>query len=102
MIEQTEEQLNLIYEQMKTLAKQVQDIKKRVHISDLIYHAEIAFTPVVGKNYFLYQKENQERFLSLLSPEDWKDKMNDKSFIAEVRLNADHTWKVVRSTVEIG
>ena len=102
MIEQTEEQLNLIYEQMKTLARQVQEIKKRVHISDLIYHAEIAFTPVVGKNYFLYQKENQERFLSLLSPEDWKDKMNDKSFIAEVRLNADHTWKVVRSTVEIG
>lgn len=68
MVEQTEEQLNIIYEQMKTLARQVQDIKKRVHISDLIYHAEIAFTPVVGKIYFLYENFEGKRFLSLLSP----------------------------------
>jgi len=101
MVEQTEEQLNIIYEQMKTLARQVQDIKKRVHISDLIYHAVIAFTPVVGKIYFLYENFEGKRFLSLLSPQDWRDKMNDKTFLAEVRLNADHTWKVINSTVEL-
>jgi len=41
------------------------------------------------------------QFLSLLSPEDWKEKMEDKNFIAEIRLNADHTWKVVRSTIDL-
>lgn len=103
MQEQTEEQLNLIFEQMKTLAKQVQDIKKRVHISELIYEAKISFTPVIGKNYFLYEYiETQERFLSLISPEEWCDKMKDKNFLAEVRLNADHTWKIIKSTIEIG
>lgn len=103
MVEQTDEQLQLIFEQMKTLAKQVQDIKKRVYISDLIYNVEIPFTPVIGKIYFLYEKEDQKRFLSLLSPEDWgENKMKGMTFLAEIRLNADHTWKVIRSTIEIG
>lgn len=101
MIEQTDEQLSLIYEQMKTLARQVQDIKKRVYISDLIYNADIPFTPVIGKVYFLYEKEEGKRFLSLISPEEWKDKIHDKIFLAEIRLNADHTWKVLKSTIEL-
>lgn len=101
MIEQTDEQLSLIYEQMKTLARQVQDIKKRVYVSDLIYDAEIPFVPVIGKTYFLYENSSQKRFLSLISPEEWKDKMHDKIFIAEIRLNADHTWKIIRSTIEL-
>lgn len=99
MKEQTEEQLNIIFEQMKTLAKQVQDIKKRVHISDLIYNCELKFTPVIGKNYYLYEAEAGRRYLSIISPKEWGDKLEDK-FIAEVRLNADHTWKVIQTTVE--
>ena len=101
MAEQTQEQLSLIYEQMKTLARQVQDIKKRVYVSDLIYQTEISFSPVIGKTYYLYENSTEKRFLSLLSPSDWGQKMSDKKFIAEVRLNADHTWKIINSTVEI-
>jgi hypothetical protein len=100
MEEQTDEQLQLIYEQMKTLAKQVQDIKKRVYISDLIYNAEIPFTPVIGKIYFLYERSNQSRFLSLISPTEWGEKLKEINFIAEIRLNADHTWKIIQSTIE--
>lgn len=99
MKEQTEEQLAIIFEQMKTLAKQVQDIKKRVHISDLIYSAKISFTPVIGKTYSLYESSEGERYLSLISQKEWGDNFTDK-FIAEVRLNADHTWKVIRSEIE--
>ncbi|MBC7428103.1 MAG: DUF2452 domain-containing protein [Bacteriovorax sp.] len=100
MKEQTEEQLNIIFEQMKTLARQVQDIKKRVHISDLIYNSKISFTPVIGKNYFLYEEAEEIRYLSLIGPQEWGNNFTDK-FLAEVRLNADHTWKVINSTIEI-
>lgn len=99
MKEQTEEQLNQIFEQMKTLAKQVQDIKKRVAISDLIYNAKMSFTPVIGKTYYLYEDETG-KMLSLLSPKDWGSKL-PYIYLAEVRLNADHTWKVLDSTIEI-
>jgi hypothetical protein len=102
MKEQTEEQLNLIFEQMKTLARQVQDIKKRVYISDLIYNVEMTFTPVIGKQYYLYELITGKRFISLISPKEWGQKMKDHKYIAEVRLNADHTWKVIHSSIEIG
>ncbi len=102
MLEQTDEQLNIIYEQMKTLARQVQDIKKRVYVSDLIYGVEMSFSPVIGKTYFLYDQASGKRFMSLISPEEWGDKMQNFTFIAEVRLHADHTWKIIRSSVEIG
>lgn len=101
MREQTEEQMSIIFEQMKTLAKQVQDIKKRVHISDLIYNVEMTFQPVIGKRYFLYEMENAKRYLSLISPAEWGNKMQGQTYLAEVRLNADHTWKVIESTIEI-
>lgn len=101
MVEQTEEQLNIIYEQMKTLAKQVQDIKKRVYISDLIYNVEIPFTPVIGKTYYLYEENTGKRYLSLVSPDEWGKAMDSQVFLAEIRLNADHTWKVIKSTIEL-
>jgi hypothetical protein len=101
MKEQTEEQMAIIYEQMKTLAKQVQDIQKRVIISDLIYNAEIPFTPVIGKTYYLYQRNNQVRFLSLISPKEWGE-LKEMSYLAEIKLNADHTWKVIHSEIDIG
>ena len=100
MIEQTDEQMQQIYEQMKVLAKQAQEIKKRVIISDLIYNADISFTPVVGKNYFLYERHPDSRFLSLLSPKDWGEKMQGFTYVAEIRLNADHTWKVIDSAID--
>lgn len=101
MKEQTEEQLGLIFEQMKTLARQVQDIKKRVYISDLIYNTKITFTPVIGKCYYLYESVEGSRYMSLISPKEWGDKFDD-IYIAEVRLNADHTWKVIDAAVELG
>ena len=100
MKEQTEEQLNLIFEQMKVLARQVQDIKNRVHISELIYNAKISFQPVIGKTYFLYQDNDGNRSLSLISPKEWGNSLQDLKYIAEVRLNADHTWKVIDSSLE--
>lgn len=101
MKEQTEEQLNLIFEQMKTLAKQVQDIKKRVHISDLIYNVEMTFQPIIGKRYYLYEMDTGKRYLSLVSPKEWGEKMQGQTYLAEVHLNADHTWKVIDSTIDI-
>jgi hypothetical protein len=97
MLQQTDEQLAIIFEQMKVMAKQVQEIKKRVYISDLIYNVEITFQPVVGKRYFLYEMQNEKRFLSLISPKEWGAKIADKKYLAEIQLNSDHTWKVIDS-----
>ena len=95
MGEQTQMQLDMIFEQMKVLAKQASELKERAEVSQKIYEADINFQPVIGEHYFLYSKTNGKDVLSLISPDEWKGKMPFKEFIAEVKLLADHTWKVI-------
>ena len=48
------------------------------NINKIIFDCKINFKPVMGKNYFLYQNQNGKKFMSLISPSEWK---NQKSFI---------------------
>ena len=95
MQEQTQERLDMILEQMRTLAKQAKEIQDRVEISHYVYDAEIKFVPVIGKKYFLYEKEDGTKLLSLIGPKDWGQSKSFKAPLAQVRLLSDHTWKVL-------
>ncbi len=93
---QTQMQLDLIFEQMKLLAKQAKSIQSRISISQQIYEADLNFKPSIGKHYFLYQRDDRTRVLSLVAPEEWSSNQSIGIFVAEVELMADHTWKVIR------
>lgn len=96
MQEQTQERLDMILEQMRTLAKQAKDIQDRVEISHYVYDAEIKFEPVIGKKYYLYEKDDGKKLLSLIGPDDWgNSKKKFKQCLAQVQLLSDHTWKVL-------
>ena len=97
MQEQTEHQLHQLYEQMQTLAKQANEIQKRVEVSNKIYLAQMNFEPVIGHIYYLYSKENETDVLSMISPREWGKRLPFNSFIASVRLLSDHTWEVMKS-----
>lgn len=97
MAEQTQMQLDQIFEQMQLLAKQARELKERVDISDQIYQASISFKPVIGSCYYLYEKKDGSKSLSLIAPEEWGKKMPFEKFISKVKLLADHTWKVIDS-----
>ena len=94
MREQTNHQMNQIYEQMQTLVNQAQQLKKRVEISERIYQGQMNFDPVIGEVYFLYDKDGESDLLSMISPEEWGKQFPFKKFIAKVRLLSDHTWEV--------
>tara|TARA_B100001971_G_scaffold215185_1_gene259364 strand:- start:31645 stop:32169 length:525 start_codon:yes stop_codon:yes gene_type:complete len=96
MSEQTQMHLDQIFEQMQLLAKQAKELKDRAQISTLIYEADINFQPVIGHTYYVYEKKDGRTLLSMVSPEEWGDPSPFKSFINEVRLLADHTWKIVK------
>lgn len=104
MTQQLDMQLANIVEQMKVLARQVEDLKERKRVSELIYMAAINFEPIIGKTYYLYQFEEEEvtrARLSLLSPKDWgEEKMKSQIFLATVTLLADHTWRVDETAKE--
>lgn len=92
---QTQRQMDQIYEQMRLLAKQANSLKERAEVSMQIYNADISFEPVIGEIYYLYEKKNNIKTLSLIAPDEWKKEMPFKTFIAKVQLLADHTWDVL-------
>jgi hypothetical protein len=61
----------------------------------LIYDAKISFAPVIGKIYYLYEKEDGAYLVSMIGPKEWGRKTPYKSFISAIQLLADHTWKEV-------
>ena len=92
MEEQTNMQLDQIRKQIELLALQAQEIQMRKELSMIIYSAKRSFTPVIGNLYYLYEKNDDTHFVSMVSPKEWGGSGPFKSFIAQVKLLADHTW----------
>ena len=96
MMEQLNIQMAQIMDQIKLLAEQVDDLKKRKEISEEIYLSKITFEPVVGNEYYLYyHNKEQRKFLSMIGPTEWGVSGDHLKFIAKVRLLGDKTWKVI-------
>ncbi len=97
MHDQTDRQFRQLFEQMQTLVEQAKYLQKRVDISERIYLADMGFSPVMNKIYFLYRKKDDSDVLSMISPEEWGRTFPYEEFVAEVQLLADHTWEIVRT-----
>jgi predicted transcriptional regulator len=95
MEEQTNMQLTQIRQQIELLAIQAKEIQKRKELSMLIYDAKLSFAPVIGKVYYLYEKEDGAYLVSMIGPKEWGRKTPYKTFISAIQLLADHTWKEI-------
>ena len=95
MEEQTNMQLQQIRKQIELLALQAQEIQMRKELSMIIYNAKLSFSPVIGSLYYLYEKQDGNHFVSIVSPKEWGGSGPYKNFIAAVKLLADHTWMEV-------
>ena len=94
MRQQTDRQMNQLYEQMEVLARQAKLLADRKEISERIYDAAMGFVPIISETYYLYEKENGADLLSLVAPEEWGRSFKYSRFLAKVTLLADHTWEV--------
>ena len=66
------------------------------NISNLMNRSvEIRFEPSAEKSYYLYERVNASRFLSILSPEEWEQGRFYKNFLAEVKLDSNGSWQLV-------
>ncbi len=100
MHDQTDRQFQQLFEQMQTLVEQAKYLKKRVEMSERIYIAEMGFQPVIGKEYFLYQRKNGKDALSMVSMDEWGRSFPFEKYIGKVRLLSDHTWEILEATEE--
>jgi hypothetical protein len=59
-----------------------------------IYDAEYSFEPVVGNTYYLYERENGTKFLSMIKPKEWGENKN-LTFLGAFELQSDYSWKEI-------
>jgi hypothetical protein len=100
MHQQTDRQMSQLYEQMQLLAKQANDLKSRVEISERIYLAKINFEPLINHVYYMYEGSDGKDILSLIAPNEWGRSQNNMKFLASVKLLADHTWEILEKAEE--
>ncbi|MEL6970537.1 MAG: DUF2452 domain-containing protein [Bacteroidota bacterium] len=99
MYEQTDLQLAQIKEQIDLLAEQARKLQKRVELSEEIYLTDMNFEPLVGRTYYLYRKRDDKTVLSMVGPAEWGSKP-PYTFVATVKLLADHTWEILETAEE--
>jgi hypothetical protein len=81
----------------KSLQKRTEEITKLIlqlqedYTTNLqLYSAARSFEPVLGNVYHLYEKTDGTHFLSLISPNEWRQK-----YMYSGSLNSDGTWSRV-------
>ncbi len=97
MEQQTDNQMQQLYDQMDLLVKQANSLKNRRIVSERIYLADVPFEPLIGHTYFLYQRSETSDVLSMIAPEEWGRSKKFQKYIAKVSLLADHTWDVLHA-----
>lgn len=70
--------------------KKIDQIAGELFTSMFVLESEFAFKPVVGSEYYLYQKDGRFR-LSLISPDEWAGELFGR-FIGRCVLEQDITW----------
>lgn len=90
--------LKVIAEQMKTLQQEARSILERSARDQQLHRARCNFKRQPGKIYHLYSMDDDTRYFSMLSPEEWGGEPPHR-FIGSYRLESDMSWTPVE---EIG
>jgi hypothetical protein len=83
--------LNVIAEQMRALRAAAEHVLAKAELDAALHRAEAHFKRYPGRVYHLYERSDGTRYWSLLSPEDWQDKM-PHAFFGSFRLESDQSF----------
>ena len=85
-------------EKFEKLKKEFVELSNNVKWNEILFNAEMKFKPVIGKEYYLYKKDQEKYFLSLFSPNEcsWGEK-----YEGTFRLNYDNRWDIIDLNVEL-
>ena len=77
------------YEELETA---MQELMTQAQYNDRLLNADIAFKPIIGQLYYLYNK-NEKDFISMISPAQWGESyMQTQIFIGTYKILADNVW----------
>jgi hypothetical protein len=88
--------LNVIAAQMRALREAAEEVLAKAEQDAALHRAEAHFKRYPGQVYHLYARADGTRYWSLLSPEDWRDKM-PHAFVGSFRLEANQSFTALGS-----
>jgi hypothetical protein len=80
-------------ERFNKLKKEFKELFEEFNWNQIIFNAEMRFKPVIGKEYYLYEKEGDKFYLTLFAP--YERVGGDQGYKGKFRLNYDNRWEKV-------
>jgi len=77
--------------ELEEIVQKYYNLIDEVELNSLIYNSKYSFEPIVGEIYHLYENKKNEKFLSIIAPNEWNEK-----HIISVRLNSDYKWVSIK------
>lgn len=86
--------LNQIMDQINFLKNQAKEIIMEAETNLQLHQASCAFEKRVGQVYYLYERDAESLYFSLLSPQDWNNNP-PHPFKGAFKLEPDMSWIAV-------
>uniref|UniRef100_A0A1L8DDB7 Uncharacterized protein n=1 Tax=Nyssomyia neivai TaxID=330878 RepID=A0A1L8DDB7_9DIPT len=83
--------LSVILEQIRFLQQQAAKIIEETEESKKLHDVACNFQKIPGNTYHLYRRESGQKYLSMLSPEEWAGNIKH-DFLGSFRLEHDRSW----------
>ena len=87
-INKTSKLKNFYNQKFEEIKKEYHSLMKDIEVNERLYNCKYSFEPIVGQTYHLYLKDDGTEFLSIISPEEWKNKF----FIGSYLYDPDGRW----------
>ncbi|KAK2189833.1 hypothetical protein NP493_96g13036 [Ridgeia piscesae] len=91
--------LTAIAEQIKALQEQAKNVLEEARLNSDLHHAACNMVKKPGAIYYLYKRPSGQKYLSLLSPQEWGSSC-PHTFIGGYRLEVDQSWTPVENISE--
>ncbi len=78
---------NHFISKIEEIKSEYDKLKEQLEWNNMIAESSYNFNPIVGKTYYLYEK-NSKKFLSMIKPGEWEMKL-----VGEFILNTNYVWE---------
>ena len=90
--QQAAEASHRFHQRYEELEQAMQELMTQAQYNDRLLNASMAFKPIIGRIYYLYNKDSKD-FISMVSPAEFGESyMREKTFIGAYKILADNAW----------
>lgn len=90
--EQAAEASHRFHQRYEELEQAMHELMTQAQYNDRLLNAAMAFKPIIGQVYYLYNKDSED-FISMVSPEEFGESyMQHKTFVGAFKILADNAW----------